>query len=179
MLFFRDKKKTKTHCPHGSRQLQHPQRRGAPVWTHEPLTAETPKTELLILPFFAPLNVWSIGVSVGGRGGWGGWKRKKNWHFHSPKGGRGWIYSSPSSTHLHHLSSSPFSCLSHRRRHSTSSSIANPPPPPFTLYLYHFPLDSPEGAGSIADITAGVATAYKLWPTSLWANKSATIFHAQ
>lgn len=153
----------------------------APVWTREALTAEIPKTELLVFSLFAPLNVWSIGISVGGRGGEGrSPERGKNWHFHSPKGGRGWMYSSPSFTHLHHLFSSPISRLSHTCRHSTSSSIANPPPPPpFTLHLYHFPLDSQEVAGSIADITAGVATAYKLWLTSLWANKSAAIFHAQ
>lgn len=45
---------------------------GVAVGTRESLAAEIPKSEFLIFPSFAPVNIRSIGVSVGGRGGRGG-----------------------------------------------------------------------------------------------------------
>lgn len=65
------------------------------------------------------------------------------------------------------------------------------PHPATTLHPYLFPslppiLTPPSsplwfsgGCWELADITAGLETAYKLWVTSLWTNKSTTIFHAQ
>lgn len=66
-------------------------------------------------------------------------ERGKNWHFRSPKGGRGWMYSSPSFTHLYYL----FSSLSHTERRSTSSSIANPHQHPSPFISITFPLILP------------------------------------
>lgn len=124
-----------------TRQSGRPRMEGAPVGPHAPLTAEIPTTELLIFPSFAPVNIWSIGVSVAGRrkGGGGCWspeRKEKNWHFHSlnlinsPLWGRGWMYPSPSFPHPHHLFS-PHALPLHIR--ADISSPLTPPPTSLSL----------------------------------------------
>lgn len=118
---------------------------------------------------------------------------KKNGHFSLPQPDKlatertrmDACYFSPLFTHLHH----PFSPIP--RIYSPSLSPASSRTFSVFLYLYppHNHLSSPLslslpfwlswGCWELAGITAGLATAYKLWLTSLWTNKSTTIFHAQ